>query len=343
MRRRFILQNEVGGLADAGGGGGGDDGSGGGLADTGKLTPSTFALQTIEGGKDGAWRELLPPEVRGLKTFDRFAKNANPLGDIAKSYTEMERMYRESDKVPRLKADSSEQDNAKYYQDHLGVPKSAAEYGDVPTELSVKVGDSDVSLPVDPARYERMREAAHYLNVNPEQFEGFVRADALMQIEAKQLREQHKAQIEAMHGQALMDVWGAGAYDEKTAAATAAFLHFAPGLYDEIDQLRDENGVRLTSHHAFRQMMAAIGVATQEARPLPSGQTHVAGTPTPAEANTELNRMRKYGTDEANILSDRSHARNAEMTARYQYLIKIAHPGSAAEREAELGNDMTVR
>ena len=344
MRRRFVLQNDAGGLADASGAPAGGEGvPDGGLAGTQTLTPSTFALQMIEGGKNDVWREMLPPEVRGLKTFDRFAKNANPLGDIAKSYTEMEKMYRESDKIPRLKAESSEQDNAKYYQTHLGVPASAAEYGDVPTELSVKVGDKDVALPVDPARYGRMREAAHYLNMNPQQFEGLVRADAAMQIEAGQLREQHKAQIEEMHGQALMDVWGAGAYDEKTAAATAAFLHFAPGLYEEIDQLRDENGVRLTSHHAFRQMMAAIGVATQEAMPLPAGQTHIDGTPTPAEANAELAQMLKFGTDEANILSDRSHARNAEMKARHKYLIKIAHPGTAAEREAALGNDRTIR
>lgn len=347
MRRRFVLQNEAGGLADAGGaggaGGGGEEPTAGGLADTGKLTPSTFALQMIEGGKNDVWREMLPPEVRGLKTFDRFAKNSNPLGDIAKSYTEMEKMYRESDKIPRLKAESSEQDNAKYYQTHLGVPASAAEYGDVPTELSVKVGDKDVSLPVDPARYERMREAAHYLNMNPQQFDGLVRADALMQIESGQGRAQHKVQIEEMHAQALMDVWGPGAYDEKTKAATDAFLRFAPDLYEEIDLLRDENGVRLTSHHAFRQMMAAIGVATQEAAPLPSGQTHIAGTPTPAEANAELDQMRKFGTDEANILSDRNHTRNTELKARYQYLIKIAHPGTAAQREAELGNDMTVR
>ena len=334
--QRHVLQNEEGGLAGAGGGG---DPPTGGLGDAGKITPSTFALQTIEGGKDGAWRELLPPEVRGLKNFDRFAKNANPLGDIAKSWTEMDKMYRESDKIPRLKEGSSEQDNAKYYQDHLGVPKSAAEYGAVPAEVSVKVGEKEVVVPIDPTRYERMRTAAHYLNMNPQQFEGLVRADALMQSEAGQGREQHKIQIQEMHMQALLDVWGPHAYEEKTAQATAAFLHFAPDLYAEIDQIRDENGVRLTSHHAFRQMMAAIGAATKEATPVPPGQTHVAGAPTPSEANAELARMREYNTDEFNILANRQHPRNTEVKARYQYLLKIAHPGTAAEREAALGND----
>ncbi len=340
MRQRFVLQNEAGGLAAAGGGGGGGGGDppAGGLAGTQTVTPSTYALQMIEGGKDEVWREILPPEVRGFKGFDNFSKNPNPLGAIAKSWIEMDRMYRESDKVPRLKADASEVDNAKYYQDHLGVPKSVAEYGDVPAELSVKVGEKDVSLPVDLARYERMREAAHYLNMNPQQFEGLVRADAAMQIEANQGRAQHKVQIEEMHGQALMDVWGPGAYEEKTELATAAFLHFAPDLYAEIDQLRDENGVRLTSHHAFRQMMAAIGVATQEARPLPAGQTQVAGTPTPSEAIAELTQMKKYGTDTWNIMGDRSHTRYTEVKERYNYLMQIAYPGSAASREADLGN-----
>lgn len=332
MLRRYVLQNEEPGLAGAGGGD-----PPGGLAGTQKITPSTFALQTIEGGKDGAWRELLPPEVRGLKSFDRFAKNANPLGDIAKSYTEMEKMYRESDKIPRLKADASEQDNAKYYQDHFGVPKSVEAYGEVPTEVSVKVGEQETMLPVDPARYAQMREAAHYLNLNPQQFEGLVRADAAMQIAAKNGHAQHKVQIQEMHAQALIDAWGPQAYEERTKHAADAFMRFAPDLYAEIDQLRDENGVRLTSHHAFRQMMAAIGAATQEAKTLPSGQTQVAGVPTPGEATTELAQMRKYGTDEWNILGDRQHTRHIEVKDRYQYLMKIAHPGTAVEREAEIG------
>lgn len=335
MRRRYILQNEAGGLADATGG----DPPAGGLADSQKITPSTFALQTIEGGKDGAWRELLPPEVRGLKNFDRFAKNANPLGDIAKSWTEMDKMYRESDKIPRLKADASTQDNAKYFQEHFGVPKTTAEYGDIPATVSVKVGDAEVDHPIDPSRYEKMREAAHYMNVLPSMFEGMVRADAALQIEAQKGREQRKIQIQEMHAQALMDAWGPHAYEEKTAQAAAALMHFAPDLYEEIDKLRDENGVRFTNHHAFRQMMAAIGAATKEAIPLPAGQTHVTGAPTPAEANAELARMREYGTEEWNILSDRQHVRNTEVKARYQYLLKIAHPGTAGEREAALGND----
>ena len=336
MRRRYVYQNEEGGLAGAGGDGGGGEG---GLADTQKVTPSTFALQMIEGGKDGVWREMLPPEIRGHKGFDNFAKADNPLGTIAKSWIEMDRMYRTADKIPRLKADASEQDNAKYFQDHFGVPKSVAEYGEVPTELSVKVGDKDVAVPVDPTRYEKMREAAHYMNMLPKQFEGLVLADAAMQIDAQKGREQHKVQIEEMHSQALMDVWGPHAYEEKTQQATAAFVHFAPDLYEELDQLRDENGVRLTSHHAFRQMMAAIGAATQEARPLPPGRTHAEGVPTPSEANTELAQMRKYGTDEWNILGDRNHTRHTSVKERYNYLMKIAHPGTAAEREAELGND----
>jgi len=338
--RRHILQVEAGGLAEAGGGG---DPPEGGLGDTGKITPSTFALQTIEGGKDGAWRELLPPEVRGLKTFDRFAKNANPLGDIAKSYTEMEKMYRESDKIPRLKADASEQDNAKYFQDHFGVPKSVAEYGEVPTGVQVKVGDVEVAHPIDPTRYARMCEAAHYMNMTPKQFEGLVLADASMQIEAQKGREQHKDQIQAMHAEALLEVWGPHAYEERTKFAADAFLRFAPDLYEEIDQIRDENGVRLTSHHAFRQMMAAIGAATQEAKPLPSGDSHVAGTPTPAEALGELTQMRKYGTDEFNMLGDPQHTRHTEIRARYDYLMKIAHPGTAAELRAEQGDDGVIR
>ena len=163
--QRHVLQNEAeGGLADAGGGG---DQPTGGLAGSQKITPSTFALQTIEGGKEGVWREMLPPEIRGHKGFDNFSKSDNPLGTIAKSWIEMDRMYRESDKIPRLKEGSSEQDNAKYYQDHLGVPKSAAEYGEVPAEVSVKVGEKEVVVPIDPTRYERMRTAAHYLNMNP--------------------------------------------------------------------------------------------------------------------------------------------------------------------------------
>ncbi len=334
MRRWHVLQNEEGGLAAEGGGV-----PPGGLAGTQTVTPSTFALQMIEGGKDGVWREMLPPEVRGLKTFDRFAKNANPLGDIAKSYTEMEKMYREADKIPRLKEGSSAQDNAKYFQDHFGVPKTTAEYGEVPATVQVKVGENEVDHPIDPARYEKMREAALYMNMLPKQFEGLVLADAAMQIDATKGREQHKVQIQEMHAQALMDAWGPQAYEEKTAQATAAFLHFAPNLYEELDQIRDENGVRLTSHHAFRQMMAAIGAATQEARPLPSGQTHAEGVPTPSEANAELARMREYGTEEWNILADRQHARNTEVKARYQYLLKIAHPGTSADREAEQGGD----
>ncbi len=82
MRRRFVLQNEAGGLAGASSGApaGGEETPAGGLAGTQTLTPSTFALQMIEGGKNDVWREMLPPEVRGLKAFDRFAKNDNPLG-----------------------------------------------------------------------------------------------------------------------------------------------------------------------------------------------------------------------------------------------------------------------
>lgn len=341
--QHYVLQTEAGGLADAGGAApdGGDPA--GGLAGTQTVTPSTYALRTIEDGKNGVWREVLPPEVRGLKTFDRFAKNANPLGDIAKSYTEMEKMYRESDKIPRLKADASEQDNAKYYQDHLGVPKSTAEYGEMPTEVPVKIGEKEFMCPINPARYEGMREAAHYMNVTPLQFEGMVMADATMQIEAQQGREQNKVQIQEMHAQALMEAWGPHAYEERTKHATDAFLRFAPDFYAEIDGLRDENDVRFTTHHAFRQMMAAIGVATMEAKPLPSGQSQIEGTPTPAEALGELTQMRKYGTDEFNILGDRNHTRNAEVKARYTYLMKIAHPRTAAELEAEQGNDRTIR
>lgn len=336
MRRRYVYQNEEGGLAGAGGGG---DPPAGGLAGTQAVTPSTFALQMIEGGKEGVWREMLPPEIRGHKGFDNFSKNDNPLGTIAKSWIEMDRMYRESDKIPRLKAGASEQDNAKYFQEHFGVPKTTAEYGEVPTEVMLKVGEAEVAHPIDPARYEKMREAAHYMNMLPSQFEGLVRADAAMQIEAQKGHEQHKVQIQEMHAQALMDVWGPHAYEEKTAQATAAFLHFAPDLYAEIDQLRDENGVRLTSHHAFRQMMAAIGAATQEAIPLPPGRTHAEGAPTPSEATAELAQFQKYGTDEWNIMGDRNHTRHTAVKDRYNYLMKIAHPGTAAQREAELGND----
>ena len=337
MRRRYVYQNEDGGLAPDGGGA-----PPGGLADTQKVTPSTFALQMIEGGKDGVWREMLPPEVRGHKGFDNFGKTDNPLGTIAKSWIDMDRMYRESDKIPRLKADASEQDNAKYFQDHFGVPKSVAEYGEVPASVQVKVGESEVDHPIDPARYEKMREAAHYMNMLPSQFEGLVRADAAMQIEAQSGREQHKLQIQELHMKALLEAWGPHAYEEKTAQATAAFLHFAPDLYEELDQLRDENGVRLTSHHAFRQMMAAIGAATKEATPVPPGQTHATGVPTPSEATAELAQFQKYGTDEWNIMGDRNHTRHTAVKERYQYLMKIAHPGTASEREAELGNDMTI-
>jgi hypothetical protein len=334
MIRRHILQTEAGGLADATGGD-----PAGGLADSQKVTPSTYALQTIEGGKDGVWREVLPPEIRAHKGFDNFSKNANPLGDIAKSWIEMDRMYRESDKIPRLKADASAQDNAKYFQQHFGVPKTTADYGEVPTTVPVKVGDTMVDCPIDPTRYEKMREAAHYMNMLPKQFEGLVLADAAMQLDAEKGRTQHKVQIEDMHTQALLEVWGPHAYEEKTAQATAAFLHFAPDLYEELDGLRDENGVRLTSHHAFRQLMAAVGAATKEALPLPSGQTQVAGVPTPGEAATELAQFKKYGTDEWNIMGDRNHTRHTEVKTRYNYLMRIAHPGTAADREAELGND----
>ena len=337
MIRRHVLQNEAGGLADATGGGGD------GLAGSQKVTPSTYALQTIEGGKDGVWREVLPPEIRAHKGFDNFSKNANPLGDIAKSWIEMDRMYRESDKIPRLKADASEQDNAKYFQQHFGVPKTTADYGDVPATVPVKVGDTIVDHPIDPARYEKMREAAHYMNMLPKQFEGLVLADAAMQLEAQKGRTQHKVQIEDMHTQALLDAWGPHAYEERTANATAAFLHFAPDLYEELDSLRDENGVRLTSHHAFRQLMAAVGAATKEALPLPSGQTQVAGAPTPAEAAKELARYKQYNSDEWNIMGDRNNSRHIEVKERYQYLMSIAHPGTAAEREAAEGNDRTIR
>ena len=336
--QRYIYQNEEGGLAGATGGD-----PPGGLAGTQSVTPSTWALQTIEGGKDGVWREILPPEVRGHKGFDNFSKNANPLGTIAKSWIEMDRMYRESDKIPRLKEGSSEVDNAQYYQNHLGVPKSAAEYGEMPTEVSVKAGENEIAVPIDPTRYERMRSAAHYLNMNPQQFEGLVRADALMQIESRQGHEQHKVQIQEMHAQALMEAWGPHAYEERTKHAADAFIRFAPDLYEELDQLRDEHGVRLTSHHAFRQMMAAIGAATQEAKPMPSGQTQVAGAPTPSEAEKELAQYKKYGTDEWNIMGDRNHTRHTEVKERYQYLMRIAHPGTAAEREAALGNDNIIR
>ena len=334
MRRWHVYQNEDGGLAPDGGGA-----PPGGLADSQKVTPSTFALQMIEGGKDGVWREILPPEVRGHKGFDNFGKTDNPLGTIAKSWIDMDRMYRESDKIPRLKADASEQDNAKYFQDHFGVPKSVAEYGEVPASVQVKVGETEVAHPIDPTRYEKMREAAHYMNMLPKQFEGLVLADAAMQIEAQSGREQHKLQIQELHMKALLEAWGPHAYEEKTQQATAAFLHFAPDLYEELDQLRDENGVRLTSHHAFRQMMAAIGAATKEATPVPPGQTHVTGVPTPSEATAELAQFQKYGTDEWNIMGDRNHTRHTAVKERYQYLMKIAHPGTSAEREAELGND----
>ena len=51
------------------------------------------------------WRELLPTEYKDAKVFDRFDGTDNPIGEVAKSWANLDKMIQNSDKVAKPNAE----------------------------------------------------------------------------------------------------------------------------------------------------------------------------------------------------------------------------------------------
>lgn len=223
----------------------------------------------------GDWRAMLPPELRDTPTLAKFQDPAA----LARSYTELESLVGRKGVI--LPTDKDPPEVQQRFRAALGVPEKPEGYALAPPEgVPAELWDGE--------RATAFAGLAHQLALTPAQ------AKAIAEWAAKDAAgamQKFTAGIEPdgrQMDEVLREEWG-GQYEARVDRAKRAAQQFGDDA--ALAALESKIGGA-----ALVRMFAKIGVAMGEDEPAGMGTGAARGTPGPAEAKAERERLMAKGS-----------------------------------------------
>jgi hypothetical protein len=288
-----------------------NEGQGGVAGDTGSpsLTGGAGAngQAASQADQGGAWFDSLPDELKtnpGVVRYDSLEKLVTAKLKLDSHIGVPE------DQLIRLPANADAAALAKVY-DRLGRPESADKY-----ELPAAEGLAD--LP--PEVKKKAQEVFHQIGLNSEQAKALWNLQNEIGLDALRASEGQTAIDTGVAEKTLKAAWGS-AYDERLALAQSYIAANAdPELVTFLEQ------TNLASHPQLVRMVGDLVSKIAAPSKLPgagAGRLTTQGTPTPAEAQTEINQL--FGDQQFQaMLNDANHAGHKGAVERWMKLNALA-------------------
>lgn len=264
-----------------------------------------------QGGGAQDWTAGLDQDARGVVQ----GKGWKSPGDAIKSYAELERAYRSSDKVQVPGRDAKPEDYDAFYG-RIGRPQDAKGY-----EFQKPEGLQSYSQQFD----DWFRDSAFKSGLTGRQAAAL--RDTYIELARQQETEAARgAETARLDGErALRAEWGP-AYDERTDFANRAVAKFGG---DELRQALQDTG--LFNHPGLRKALAELGRSQGETGSMVSGAAK--GKMSSDEARREIDRLRG-DTEFGKAFLDRAHPGHAEAVRKHNELVEIANPASHVKAPA---------
>ncbi len=224
---------------------GGEGGNVGGIGGDGSVGDS--GTQPID------LMTMLPEDIRGVPSIMKFTKEGKlDLGNLAKSYIEIEKAYGKKANAINIPTDKSTIEERAAFNKAMGVPESPDKYGlEAPKDLPK-------GMTYNTERTKRFSDAAHKLNINTAQLKG------LHEVWNTDAIEEHKALMEAAEkyradneAEARKE-WGAD-YDSNLSKSDAVIVNV---FGEDFRKMLMETG--LNNHPAIRRGMFKLSQAMGE-------------------------------------------------------------------------------
>ncbi len=143
------------------GAGGGDNGNVGGTGGDNNLGGTGGGTQQVD------LMTMLPEEIRGVPSITKFTKEGKlDLGNLAKSYIEIERAYGKKANAFNIPTDKSTPEERAAFYKAMGVPESSDKYGlEAPKDLPE-------GMAYNPELTKMFSDVAHKLGISTVQLKG---------------------------------------------------------------------------------------------------------------------------------------------------------------------------
>jgi hypothetical protein len=205
-----------------------------------------------------SWIEqYVPEDLRGEKTLEKF-KGEDGIGNLAKSYIEMEKWKGGAIRIP---AENASLEEVNDFRKKLGIPEAPEKY-----ELKYKEHDA---LKVDETADKTYKELAHKAGLTPKQAQALADFDSDRTIQAY---ESYKKSVDDMVNQVKTD-WG-NEYQVKLDKANNVIRTFLDEKDKAVLDAFQDNPV----YPVLARMFSKIGDSMAEHKFVPNNQTDASGS-----------------------------------------------------------------